>query len=421
MEKTKRLIKQISQLWSNNTKVVENYFFMTFLSAAVVLINLLLYPYLIRTLGKETYGTYIFIFSNIQIFILFLASGFSIPALKKISLNPDDLKIKSQTVSEVFTTKLLLYSCCAVLLALSILLIPFVRENAVFYLIIFAMSCGDLFFPLWYFQGMQKMKFVTYINLGIRLTSIPLILIFVKSPADLFEYTLIVSVLPLLGNIFTFVYLIVKEHIRIRFVSFKTVKFVLHEALPFYWTTAFSRMKGESVKFITGIFFGMDNVAVYDLASKIINIASMLIGSINTAIFPKAVKDINSERIKRIFCYETIIGLSIMVGVIAFGYWAVLILGGRDMLNAYPLIVILSVTIFTSLIIVCYTHFVFIPQNRYYFVTKNQLISLISFLVFATIGFFTYKNMLMFVVALTLSNVVEVIYCHYVTQKHKLL
>ncbi|GHT41833.1 teichoic acid transporter [Bacteroidia bacterium] len=421
MEKIKKIIKQIGLLWKNNPKVVENYFFMTFSQGAIVLINLLLYPYLIRTLGKEAYGTYIFIFSNINLFILFIAAGLSTPALKKIAINTDSLTVKSQTVSEVFTAKLFLFCIYAVLLAVCILFIPFVRANITLYLIVFVLSSSDMLFPLWYFQGMQKMGFVTCVNLGIRILIVPLVFIFIKSSANLLEYTLIVSVLPFLGGVFTFFYLITKEHLRIRLVSFKSLKPVFRDSLPFFWTTAFGRIKDESIKFFVGILFGMNNVAVYDLANKIITLVSMFTGSINTAIFPVAVKKLGSERIKQIFRYETIIGLSATAAIVAFGYWAVLLLGGKAMLNAYPLTVILSITIYTNLIVGCYFNLVFVPQERYYFITRNQIVSLITFVAFSGTGLLLFQSIDVIVIALSLSAICEVLYCKFLTTKHKLL
>ena len=418
----KSKLQHIKSLYSNNSKVAENYLFMTSLQVAVILINLLLYPYLIRTLGKASYGTYIFILANVQLFVLFFASGFSFPAIKKISLNADDLQIKKQTISEVFTAKFILFGFCAVALAVCIFFIPFVRENMLIYTLIFSMSAlGDMLFPLWYFQGMQKMSFVTYVNLAWRIASIPLVFIFVKSPDDLLVYVIIASVLPFCGNLFSFFYLRIKEKISIKFVSIETLKLVFKDAIPFYWTSAFSRLKNEGVQFIIGVFWGMNNVAVYDLANKIISIASIFTNSINTAIFPKAIQHLSPEKIKRIFRYETIIGLSAAALVILFGYWAVLLLGGKEMLPAYPLTIILSFTVYFSLMVGCYVNYIFVPQNRYYFVSKNQMVSFVSFCVFTLTGFTFYVNIITLVAAVALSQFCEMLYCGYLTRKHKLI
>ena len=412
--------KKISDFLTRS-KVAENYFFMTFLQVANMLIGLLLYPYLIRVLGKEAYGTYIFILSNIQFFAIFVSFGFSFPALKKISFSPDDSKIKSQTVSEVFTAKIYLFVLCAMILAVLIPLIPFVRKNEIFYLIIFTTPLIDILFPVWYFQGIQKMKFVTYVNLTLRILTIPLIFIFIKSPADLLKFILIVTLLPVVGSIFTFFYMQIKEKIQIRFVSFASLKPVFRDALPFFWTSMFGKVKLEMVTSLIGVFFSMESVALYNLADKIVNIPRLITNSINSALFPNIVKNHSSERVKKIIKYEKIIGLTITVLIAVFGYWAVLILGGRNMLAAYPLAVILSFTVYAWLIVGCYINFLFVPHQKYYFVTKNQFAALVSFLLFSAIALLISKNIIVLVLAYTLSHAIEIIYCSYLIKKHQLL
>jgi len=413
--------KNIKTKFFNNRKVAENYFFMTFLNGSNLIIGLLLYPYLIRVLGKDAYGTYIFIFSNIQFFVIFVSFGFAVPALKKISLAPDDNAKKSQTVSEVFTAKIYLFALCAIVLALLIFTIPFVRENAIFYIIIFTSLLIEILFPVWYFQGIQKMRFVTYVNLSWRILTIPLFFIFIKSPADLLTYTLIVTLLPVAGSIFTFFYLQIKEKIQIRFVRLVDLKPIFADSVPFVWRSAFGILKKESVTFIIGTFFDMNSVAIYDLANKIINIPRLITYSVNSALFPKVIKNYSLESVKRIIKYETVIGLVISVLVALLGYWAVLILGGKAMLAAYPLAVILSFTIYSWLIVGCYVEFVFIPQNKYYFVAKNQLVALVSFLLLSAIGLMISKNITVLVAAYTLSHLVEIIYCRYLIKKYRML
>ena len=418
----KQKAQHIKLLFRNNSKVAENYFFMTALQVSVILINLLLYPYLIRTLGKESYGTYVFILSNVQLFVLFFASGFSFPAIKKISLNADNQQVKNQTISEIFTAKFLLFVFCALALVACMFFVPFVRDNLLIYIVMLSMlAIGDMLIPLWYFQGMQKMSFIAFVNLGIRLLSIPMIFIFVKSPDNLFDFVAIMSVLPFLGGVFTYFYLILKEKISIKFVSIKQLKPVFKDAIPFYGTSAFEMMRNEGLKIIVGIFWGMNNVAVYDLAEKIVKIAQIFTSSINTVIFPKAIKDLNVEKIKRIFRYETIIGLAVTFSVIAFGYWAVLFLGGKELLDAYPLTIILSFTIYFSLIVGCYVSYIFVPQNHYYLISKNKLTAMIAFVVMAVAGLIIYKNIMILALAYTLSYLVEVIQCRYLVKKRRLL
>ena len=107
--------------------------------------------------------------------------------------------------------------------------------------------------------------------------------------------------------------------------------------------------------------------------------------------------------------------------IAAFGYWAVLILGGKNMVGAYPLAVIQSITIYTWLIVGCYINFVFIPKNRYNLVATNQFVAMVSFLLLAVCSLLFYKNVIIIVSAFAISHIAEIIYCRDAVRRHKLL
>lgn len=401
-------------------KIAENYFFMTFLQGANIIIALLLYPYLIRVLGKEAYGTYIFALSNIQFFNIVIAFGFEMPVQKKIAMHKDNLEIKSQTLSEVFTARICLFLVCGIVF-FSLFFIPFVQKNALLYVIVFSTTLATVLFPVIYFQALQKTKHTAYINIITRLLTIPLIFIFIHSPSDLLKYALIVSALPLLGALYAFFYIQYVDKIKIQWISLRKLKPVFGEALPFFWTNMLEKLKQESVTFIVGAFLGMSSVALWDLAHKIVSIPRIITGSINDAIFPGVINNLTKEKVRKILRFNTKIGLATTICIALCSYWAVLVLGGKTMLAAYPLVIILSTTIYATLLVACFLNFVFVPQNKYYFTTKNQLVSLLSFLILAAIGIVFFQNVVFFVVAFTVSCWVEILYCRYVITKHKLL
>lgn len=405
----------------NNQKVVENYFFMTFLASSALVIGLITYPYVIRVLGKSAYGTYLLIFSHVQLFQLLSSFGFDIPALKKISLFPSNQQVKNRVVSEVLTAKMLLFVISLLIMAMASLFIPFIQKHITLYFIVFGLQLVEILFPTWYFQGIQRMKFVTYTNLVTRLATIPLIFVFVHSPNDLLTYALITSLLPFCGGIFAFFHLIIKEKIRLQLISFRRLRATFGSALPFFWTNAFNTIKKESVTQVIGFFFDTQSVALLDLANKLVVIPRIITTSINAALFPDVVKKPTPLRIKRIIRYETYISLIIIALIVIFGYWAVLLLGGKTMLAAYPMAIILSITIYTWLIAGSYINFVFIPQGRYNFVANNQLWAMLSFLTMAFVSIIIYKNLTLVVLAFTLSHVVEIVYCRYVIAKYRLL
>jgi PST family polysaccharide transporter len=401
-------------------KVVENYFSITLIQVVNLLIGLLLYPYLIKFLGKDAMGSYVFATAIILLFKQFISSGFNMPALKTISLNYNNLKIKNITNSQVFTSKTILFVFSIPVFVVLLLVIPQFRANYMLYIVVYTTLTVDLIFPIWYFQGIQNMKVVTFIQIGTKLLYIPFIFIFIKSSTDLLLYAVLISLSSILGAIISLLYLKKREKLSFHFVRLQQLKPVFKDAVPFFANSVFYTAKEQGLPLIIGSFFGMAEVAVYDLANKIINLLRILTSNINEAIFPKIVAETVSTKIKKIIYYETLISLVIIVFTVFFGYWIVLFLGGKDMITAYPLAIILSITIYEWLVVECYFYFVFIPQEKYLLVTKNQFITMISFIMFSAIGLLCWKNIFAVVLSYVLSYLVSIFYCKHLMRRIKI-
>ena len=414
-------IHKIKKSFFNNAKVIENYFFMTALQIISSLFGILIYPYLIRVLGAPSYGLYVFGLSITSYFISLISFGFNFPAVKAIVENKDNLIAKNQIVSSVFSAKLYLAILSTIIFIILVNTIPVMKNNWLIFSLCFTQIIGEVLFPVWYFQGVQKMKIVTFIQLGFRVLSLPFIFLLIRNSSDCWIYVLIASLSVIMGGITSAIYLKINDHIGLRLISIKSLRIYFKDALPFFWSNSTGTLKQESVTIIIGTFFGMRDVALYDLANKIILLPRMLTMSINAALFPKIIENIQKTIIKKILLYETLLGLAIIAGVAVFGYWIILILGGKLMLASYPLAIILSVTVLVWLVVGCYISFIFVPNNRYYYVTRNQLVAFTSFFVFCIPGALIFHNITVIVIALSLSGLCEIAYCNYLIIKNKLL
>jgi len=414
-------ILKIKKILFRNTKVIENYFFMTALQIISSLFGILIYPYLIRVLGASSYGLYVFSLSITTYFIGFISFGFNFPAVKAIAQNRNNYLVKSTVISSILTAKLYLALISTIVFFILLNSVPFMRENKLIITISYSQIIGEILFPQWYFQGIQKMKIVTYIQLGIRLFSLPFIFVFIKSSADCWIYAFITTLSVILGGVLSVIYIQRLENVTIRFVSISSLKSYFKDAMPFFWSSSVGTIKQESVTIIIGSFFGMRDVALYDLANKLIVIPRMLTTSINGALFPKIIENTTKSVIKKIIQYETLIGLAVIVCIILFGHYIILLLGGTPMLDSYPMAIILSVTILVWLVVGSYISFIFVPGNLYYLVTRNQLVAFITFFLFCIPSVLIFHNILTIVVSLTLSGLCEIAYCNYQIKKNNLL
>ncbi len=390
---------------------------MTALTFVSALVGLLLYPFVIRQVGTEAYGLYVFALTVSNYFDLLVNYGFDTPAVRRVVECKDDKQALSAILSAIFTGKLLLFALSLLVFIPLVLFVPLMRENWLLFSLPFIQIFGMMLFPIWYFQGRKNMKIVTIINLIFRLLMIPLVFLFISSPEDNVLYMLIVVGMVFLGGVVATFQIRVRDGISYGLANLSELKIYFKEGWSFFLSSITGVFKESTLTLFLGICFGMHEVALYDLAVKIVNIPRLFTQSINKALFPEVVDKASKSRVKKIFRYEALIGLLVMACVAVFGYFLVLFMGGKEMLMAYPMAVILSVTILTWLIVGAYIHFVFVPNNRYSFVAKNQFVAMISCLLIFGLIYGLTQSVFSVVIALSLSGIVEILYCIYLTKK----
>lgn len=412
---------EIKMLFKSNKVVVENYFFMTVLQVLNTLFYVLIYPYLIRTLGAESYGLYVFAMSIVTYFVSFVGFGFDLPAVKIIAQYPTDEKLKAHTLSCIYTAKIYLEILSLIVFSIIIFSVPYLRNNWALLFICFSQTLTNIIFPQWYFQGLQKMRIVTYVQLGLKLISLPFIFLTIHTSNDINAFALIASITSIAGGFGAAVIIRFYDRIRIQLMPFGAVKKWFAEATPFFLSTSAGLIKEQTVAILIGVFFGMKDVAIYDLANKIVAVPRLLLTSINGALFPNIVSKFSTALIKKILRYQVYLCLFIIGLIALFGKWVVLLMGGVSLAGSYPLAIILSVTILPWLIVSSFIYFIFVPNNNYYFVTKNQVVALISFVVYAAIGLLFVDNISVLAAALSLSGLTEIVFCSYLIRKNALL
>ena len=377
-----------------------------------------MYPFLIRKLGVNTYGSYVYAFSVSVFFLSFVQFGFDTPALKVISENPKDNKIHSETISTVLICKTILAITSTIVFIILLITLRIFKTNFWLFVICYFQVFSYLLFPTWYFQGIQKMKVVTYIQLLLKFISLPLIFCVISTPKDVIYFALISISTGFLSGVFAMIVLLKKYSIVLIWIPIDKLKITFKDAMPFFLSNSMNTIKQQSATIILGAFFSMKDVALYDLAMKIYSVPITLISSINGALFPKMISS-NWNSIKKIIKTENIIGLVIIIGFILFGKSIILLMGGKDMLGAYPILIILSFSVFTVLTVGAIFNFVFIPKGLYKYIAINQFIALFGFVTSAMVGIIFFLNKLVMPLAFAFAATIEFVYSYYLLNRHK--
>ena len=183
----------------------------------------------------------------------------------------------------------------------------------------------------------------------------------------------------------------------------------------------FKALKEQGIIWLVGGFLGMADVAVFDLASKIVTLPRTLMIKMNDALFPKIAVRSSAREIQRIMWVGTILSLLAILTIAAIGKWLVLWLGHGELPAAYPVSIILSLTILFWMLGTSFINFVFVPTNNYYLVTLNQAVSLVTCIGAATIWLTFAPSVYGIAAALAFSGLCEVLFCSISTHKKRLL
>lgn len=421
MTSIKRIYGDVLGKLLNNGMVLENYFFMTILQILNMCFYILIYPFLIRTIGVEGYGLYAYAASIVLLFITFLNFGFDLPAAKRVAEHADDKVYLQELVSTVFFSKIALGVLAAAVFAVLLYVFPIMCDNRLVFSIVYIQTFTFILFPQWYYQGLQKMKIVTLIQLSYRLLSLPVIFLMLKTEDDVWLFSLIVSLSSLFGGITSVWMIRYQDGLVMHWVSLDKIKQAYKESIPFFLSNVTGVVKEQGIVVLIGSFLGMKDVAIYDLAYKIIIIPRTLFSKLNDAFYPKLLVNRKRSSIVQILKVEFLIGLLIILGVALFGRFAVSILGGEEMLDAYYVCIILSVTVMGWLLAGAYIQFCFIPEGYSSMILHNQIVALVSCFLVSGIGLYVLHNVYGLVVGIACSSICEIIFCSYIVRKYKLL
>ena len=400
---------------------MENYFFMTVLQILNMCFYLLIYPFLIRTLGQEGYGLYAYAASMVFLFVTFVNFGFDLPAAQQVALHSDDKQVLRSVLSCVQTAKIYIEMIAVLCFAVIMLINPIMGNAPCVFWITFLQTLTFILFPQWYYQGLQKMKMVTYIQFGFRLLSLPFIFIFIKSPQDVWVFALITSLASVLGGITAWLMIRYCDGIKIYWASIPAVKRAYLEAVPFCGSNIIGVAKEQGMILMAGSFLGMADVAIYDLANKIMLIPRTIFSKLNDALYPKMVVRSDKETNRRVLLYEVFLGIGAMLCVALFGPLAVYVLGGEQMMSSYGVTVILSFTILCWLVVGVFLQFYFVPAGYTRHILYNQIVAMSSCFIVAGVGLYFWHNVYALAVAYAFSGLCEIFYCYIVAKNKRML
>ena len=270
----------------NNEKkiIAKNYVALLFIQGANFILPLIIFPYLVRTLGSEKYGL-VMIAQSVALFLTIIVDfGFNISATREVANLKNDKEKLSQFYWNVVSIKLALIIITFLLLLGLIICVDKFSVDPLVYLFSFGLVLGQAIFPTWFFQGIEKMQVITIVNVAAKLFFTISLFFVVLSPAD-YEYVPIFNGLGfVISGLFGFVFSL--QYVKFVFPKLSQVKGIIENSSSLFFSNFAVSLYTSSNTLILGFFAGDSIAGVYASMEKLILAIKSVYSPLYQAIFP---------------------------------------------------------------------------------------------------------------------------------------
>lgn len=269
-----------------NSKLTQNVTALLALKGADYFLNFLMFPFLLRMIGPEKFGAIIFMQTIAQYFVIVTDYGFNMTAPRDIARAENENAI-GKIFMNVMSAKLIMISVIFVLSAVVILNLPSKTEfDVLLFLAVMPLALGNIAFPVWFFQGIQEMKYITISSVIARSLLLVIMLITVSSPEDYLIAALLFSSMSVVSGILSFQIIIKKyKYVFVR-PDFQGILRTIKDGWQIFLSTVAINLYTNTNILILGIFTNPTIVGYFGAASKLVDSIKGLMSAVTQAVYP---------------------------------------------------------------------------------------------------------------------------------------
>ena len=293
----------------NNITIIQNTGYLTIIECVRLIMPFVALPYIIHIIGTERYGMIVFSQAIISYFSIFINFGLDVSSVKEVALLKSNKRELNILVNSVIFIKLLLLLLSFIVLILSIVFIPLMNEYKSLLLFSFLSCLSELLFPIWYFQGIEKMKYITLVSSSSIILYTLSVFIFVHNNSDYIFIPLLQSICSIITGLVAFIYLLKYEDIKICLPPLQHIIAVLRNAVPFFFSRVSIVFNANMAKTVSGLFLSMESVAAFDIAQKISQFVIIPVQMLNRATYPYVSRTRNKIFITKYLYFSITVGL----------------------------------------------------------------------------------------------------------------
>lgn len=304
------------------------------------LLPLLILPYLLRKLGPRPYGAIVFAQSIIAYVVLFTDFGFSLSATRAISLARDDEAKLAKVFWTTMVAKIMLFAGASAVVVFLISIVPSFKIHSVLIYVCGLTVIGTVLLPQWYFQGLERMGVMAWLQAVSKLLGMLPIFFLVRSPKDELIGAALLSAPSMIGGVICLVAVRYIAPVAIYIPTFKDIREALCDSRHLFISNVATSAYVTGNALILGVVSGDTAVAVYSVANRAALASFSFFSPVIQATFPRASLLFGRDRwqarsfVRRVSVWLVSGSLFISCALFIFARNIVSLLGGSEFASA---------------------------------------------------------------------------------------
>lgn len=372
--------------------LASNFAWLTVLQVAGYVFPLITLPYLARVIGVDGFGKIAFAGAVIVWMQTIADWGFNFTATRDVAKNCNNLDEISRIFSNVLYARCLLLILSYFVLIILIIIIPKFREAYDVILVTSLMLIGHILYPEWFFQAMERMKYITILGVVAKLVFTIAVFLFIHEPEDYILQPLFTSLGFVISGIISLYFILGRWGIRLKRLSFSAIISTIKGSTDIFINNLMPNLYNSFSVVLLGLYGNSTMNGLYDAGKKLPTTAYQFIAVISRTFFPYLSRNNNKHTLyaKMYIAIAFIASFALFV----LSKPLILLFYGEAFIDSVWIMRLLSITLlFLALNSVYGTNYLLI--NNYDKLLRNltMIASFVGFVIaFPLIKYYGYKG-----------------------------
>lgn len=321
--------------------VKTNYILNLINTGTQMLFPLITFPYACRVIEADGIGQVNFFSSIIGYISLFTCLGIPMYAIREIARDRNDVVKMNRTAVEILLLHALLTIAGYLIVAVLCLTVPQIKADVPLFLILSLTIFFTAIGCEWFYQGIEDFKYITIRGLIVKVVSVVLLFLLVKTKEDLLYYG-VYSVIGILGgNIFNFIRL--RKYIHRENIIFSKLN-ISHHIKPVLQVFSFNVVVSVYLQLnpvLLGFIKGALAVGYFTAATKIMQVVMKLSSCLGAVMMPRTSNLIAEHKekefnalIQKSYDFTIAISLPLTCGLLFAAPYIIKVLCGHEFIPA---------------------------------------------------------------------------------------